>query len=66
MTIMVRPDDMHELSYCNRGARQWFQRAGLDWSRFVLDGLPVEDFEATGDAMALALAEHVRAKHGVE
>ncbi len=59
--IIVRPDDSHGLGYCNRGARRWAERYGLDWARFVRDGLPIEMLEATGDAMALRLCAHVRA-----
>lgn len=58
--VIVRADDLHAVGYCNRGARAWFARAGLDWARFVADGLPAAELEATGDAMALRLIEHVR------
>jgi len=53
--------------YCIAGTRAWFSRYGLDWKRFVREGLPAEAFEATGDALALRLAEHARqreADHG--
>lgn len=62
--LIVRVDDLAELGYCHRGARRWFARHGLDWARFVQMGLPVETIEATGDAMARRLADHVRAKRG--
>lgn len=58
--VIVRADDLHAVGYCNRGARAWFARHGLDWARFVADGLPAGDLEATGDAMALRLAEYAR------
>lgn len=63
--ILVRADDLHALAYCSRGARRWFDFHGLDWREFVLSGLPVEAIEATGDAMALRLAAHVRQRHRV-
>lgn len=62
--VIVRVDDLHSVGYCNRGARVFFAKHGLDWAVFVRDGLPVEVFEATGDAMALRLAEFSRDKHG--
>lgn len=58
--VIVRPDDLHAIGYCNRGARAWAMRYGLDWAQFVINGLPVEVIEATGDAMGLRLAQHVR------
>ena len=49
--------------YCANGARRWAARIGLDWAAFVRDGIESEQLEATGDAMALKLVEHVRRKH---
>ena len=45
---------------CSRGARAFFARHGLDYGRFLREGLPAEQIRATGDAMALqvvAIAE---------
>jgi hypothetical protein len=44
--------------YCSRGSRAFFARHGWDWSAFLRDGLPVETFLATGDAMAARAAQH--------
>lgn len=46
--------------FCARGARLWADAHGMDWSRFVQHGVPAEQLEATGDAMALRLAAHAR------
>lgn len=62
--LIVHLDDLHTVGYCHRGARRWFARQGWDWLAFVRDGLPVEAFEATGDAMALKLAQFVRTRNG--
>ena len=66
--VMVRHADLKHphLKYCNPGTRLFFDRYGLDWRRFVLEGLPAADFEATGDAMAIALAEVARARVAAE
>jgi hypothetical protein len=56
--------DEMEPRYCAEGARRWFARMGLDWAAFLRDGIDVEQVEATGDAMAIKLAQHVRQKHG--
>ena len=60
--MIVTRSDMNELGYCANGARRWFARMGLDWMDFVRNGLDSEVLEATGDAMALRLVEHVRTR----
>lgn len=50
--------------YCANGARRWCARIGIDWAAFVRDGIDAAALEATGDAMALKLVEHVRSQHG--
>jgi len=62
--MRITVNDARELGYCSRGMRNWFKRNGLDWSRFVRDGLPAEVLIATGDAMAVELVEHVRGRNG--
>lgn len=59
---LVTLADMHSLGYCNRGARLWFKRQGMDWPGFRRRGLPASVLEATGDAQAIRLCEAVR--HG--
>jgi len=54
------------LAYCNRGTRVFFDRHGLDWRRFVFEGLPAEEFERTGDAMALAVVEAAKEREARE
>ncbi len=49
--------------FCRRGAHSFFLKHGLDWSRFIREGIPAAQLEATGDAMALALVNW--AKGGV-
>ncbi|MEN1942649.1 hypothetical protein WCE55_02155 [Luteimonas sp. MJ293] len=46
--------------FCNRGARPWFERHGLDWRAFVRDGIPAAQMEATGCGLAVALVEWAR------
>jgi hypothetical protein len=47
---------------CSRGARAFFERHGLDWTKFLKEGLDAEIIEATEDAMALQVVEIAR--HG--
>lgn len=58
--MIVTHRDLQAMRYCNKGTREFFQRHGLDWSRFIKEGLPEEEFIATGDHMALKLVEFAR------
>lgn len=58
--VTVTHADMRALDYCNRGARQWFARHGLDWATFISAGLPAAQLLATGDAMAQAVVDVAR------
>lgn len=64
MKVMRHHLDEMEPRYCAGGVRRWFARMGWDWSAFLRDGIEIEQVEATGDAMALKLAEYVRKQHG--
>ncbi len=57
---LVKLEDQHGLEYCNKGARAFAKRHGLDYARFRREGLPASVLEATGDAMALKLVRMVR------
>jgi len=52
--------------YCSRGMRAFAERHGLDWERFLREGIPEEDLLATGDAMAQAVVEHARRMRRME
>jgi len=57
MTALVTMRHVRQARMCSRGARAFFARHGLDYSRFLREGLPAEDIRATGDAMAITVAE---------
>lgn len=64
---MTAPDDpivtmrhVRAAKLCSRGARTLAARHGLDWTRFVREGLPASLVEATGDAFALRVAAAAR------
>lgn len=52
--------------FCASGLRAFAVRHGLDWKQCRTEGLPVSTLEATGDALALAVAAKAReaALHG--
>lgn len=50
--IIIRIDDIRSAGHCVSGAREWFDRHGLDFRSFIKNGIPAEDFLASGDALA--------------
>ena len=58
--LIVTHTDMRSAGYCNRSARIWFSRRGLDWAQFRREGLPIEILERTGDAQVLRWCQRVR------
>lgn len=45
---------------CAGGARAFFRRYGLDWGRFLREGIPADELEATGDALAARVVAAAR------
>lgn len=60
--VLVKMEHVRAAKMCSRGARSFFQRHGLDWQTFLKEGLDAEIIEATGDAMALKVAEVARGR----
>ncbi|MGU0713151.1 hypothetical protein ACSEP2_08640 [Pseudomonas aeruginosa] len=59
--------DAKALGYCNAGLRRWFPRDGVTFDDFRQQGVSTDWLRATGDAMAIRLAEHVeRAETGTK
>ena len=59
MTVIATHEDAKALGYCNAGLRKWFPRDGVSFDDFRRDGVTVVWLRATGDAMAMRLAEAV-------
>ena len=55
--MMVTMKHMRRLNYCSAGVRKFFLKHGLDYARFLREGIPAEELLATGDAMAIRAAE---------
>lgn len=55
--------DVRAVHFCVRGTRYWFELHSMDFRAFLQNGLPCSAFEATGDAMGIAVAQYVRAKN---
>ncbi len=59
MSLIATHEDAKALGYCNSGLRKWFPRDGVSFDDFRKDGVTVDWLRATGDAMAIRLAEAV-------
>lgn len=58
-SIIATHLDAKALGYCNAGLRRWFPRDGVTFDDFRQQGVSTDWLRATGDAMAIRLAEHV-------
>lgn len=58
--ILLKITHIRKAGYCVRGARAWAKRHNIDFTYFLQNGLPVEQFEATGDPFALASCKVAR------
>lgn len=57
--------DAKALGYCNAGMRRWFPRDGVTFDDFRQQGVTTDWLRATGDAMAIRLADHIEQQGGV-
>lgn len=58
--IIVHVRHVRAAMFCTRGMREWLVYHGFDVTDFVKNGMPIEKWEATGDALALRVAEIAR------
>lgn len=61
--VLVTMKHVRKAKMCSKGARSFFRKHDLNWSRFLRQGLPASEIEATGDKMALDVVKV--AKDGV-
>ena len=65
MTVIATHEDAKALGYCNAGLRKWFPRDGVSFDDFRRDGVTTDWLRATGDAMAMRLAEAIEQREQV-
>lgn len=58
--VRVTTEDMRALKCCVSGSKAFAARYSLDWAKFVREGLPAREFEATGDYLGMRAAEEAR------
>jgi hypothetical protein len=55
--VMAKLEHARKLGYCARGMRRWFEGREHTWQEFVSFGVPVSWLRATGDEMAIRVAD---------
>lgn len=57
---------IHELRkyHCVRGIRAWFEKNGLDFKKFLREGIESDLLVDTGDAMAISAVDKIRKIRG--
>lgn len=63
---IVKIEHARKIGMCSRGVRQWFEVNGLDYPKFLRDGLPASELEATGNALATKVAAVAREQENQE
>lgn len=58
--FVIRMPDVRRAFMCSRGAREFFDRHGLDWQDFLKNGILASKVLATGDYMAQRVVEVAR------
>lgn len=59
MTITIQ--HVRAVGYCAKGAREFCDKYGFDWSDFLHNGVSEERLLETGDAMAEAIVKAAKA-----
>lgn len=57
--MIVTVTEVRRAGHCVRGAREWFEAHGLDFAKFLSQGIDEDEFLATGDALAQQVVEHM-------
>lgn len=65
--MIVKHSDLAAMKFCNRGARQFFERHGLNWQEFITNGIDSSRVEAIDDEMMRQVVAHAhrREQEGV-
>ena len=63
LPIIVRMEHVRGSHQCARGAREWFAINNLDYTDFLINGMPVEKLEAINDAMGNVVAAYARKEY---
>jgi hypothetical protein len=59
-TLRVIHADIAAIKFCNRGARMFFDRHGLDWGLFMREGIDADVLAKLGDEMGLKAIQQAK------
>ena len=65
-TVYLHIGELRGLGYCMHGVRRFCTRHELDFKKLVRGEMPIEEFEKTGDALALRAVKMAKIREGVE
>lgn len=65
MNVRVTVTDIRACNYCTKGCRAWFLSQGWDWSRFVTEGIPIEEFDGIDDAQVQMVVQAAKVREGI-
>lgn len=60
--MIITIDDCRKAGHCVKGIRAWFDTYGLDFKKFLKEGIEEEAFLATKDAYAIEIVRLKKAK----
>jgi hypothetical protein len=58
--MIIRMSDVRAAYMCSGGAREFFRKYGLDWTKFLRDGIPASELAALNDGLADRVIEVAR------
>lgn len=60
--LVITMRHVREAKLCSRGAREFCQNHGIDWSDFLKNGVTESRLESTRDALAYKVLEVARGR----
>ncbi len=72
--LIITVEDLRRLrnakgdAFCIPGIRKWTEAHGVDFAKFIREGIPAEELIATGDQLAMDIVELAKKEreHGQE
>ncbi len=65
-SVIVRHAHLRSVGYCNRGARAFCDRHGIDWSDFKANGIDAAELLAIDDQMVRNVVEYAESTQSGE
>lgn len=58
--MIITHADLSSIQFCNRGARVFFERHGLDWSSFIQHGIDDSELVGIDDEMLRQVIDNAK------